>query len=140
MRPAMGVEFLAAARAARLLLRVSPARPGRGPGFGFSSHLTVPGADPAGPGRHRRDTAPFEPSAGEEAEEEVRPDAFAGGGMNTVPPGGEQAGAQGTRGTGLDLSIPGRVAPRLGCTLEVASTVGVGSPLRLTLPPRAPRG
>ena len=45
----------------------------------------------------------------------------------------------GRDGTGLGLSIARRMAHALGGTLEAASTVGVGSTFRLTLPPAPPR-
>ena len=47
--------------------------------------------------------------------------------------------APGRDGTGLGLSIARRMAHALGGTLEAASTVGVGSTFRLTLPPAPPR-
>jgi len=46
--------------------------------------------------------------------------------------------AAGRDGTGLGLSIARRMAHALGGTLEAASTVGVGSTFRLTLPPAPP--
>jgi signal transduction histidine kinase len=45
----------------------------------------------------------------------------------------------GRDGTGLGLSIARRMAHALGGTLEAASTLGVGSTFRLTLPPAPPR-
>jgi signal transduction histidine kinase len=50
----------------------------------------------------------------------------------------ENTEAAGRDGTGLGLSIARRMAHALGGTLEAASTVGVGSTFRLTLPPAPP--
>ena len=50
----------------------------------------------------------------------------------------ENGDSTGVDGTGLGLPIAQRLARILGGTLDVSSTVGVGSTFRLTLPPHPP--